>query len=151
MTERPYRQAAPAGLTRRLYFYPGFTAVTLVGSALIALIFFVAMASYRPSGAWVMMPLFVVLFYATRGERHEVEVSGDVVVLRKRLWPLQTRERRLLRGDVEAVLVEEYDDEARLVVQTRREKIPLTEAFYREKERIQRTQARLSELLTTPE
>ncbi len=78
-------------------------------------------------------------------------MSGDVVVLRKRLWPLQTRERRLLRGDVEAVLVEEYDDEARLVVQTRREKIPLTAVFSREKEQVQRPLAKLSELLTTPE
>jgi integrase len=94
----------------------------------------VAMATFRFTAAWMMtLPLLLAVLYASHGERYQIEVTEDEVVLRRLLWPLPSRELRLRRDELKAVLLEEYDGEARLLFETETgHRHPLTEAFYRD-------------------
>lgn len=70
------------------------------------------------------------MVYITRGERYEVEVSELEIVLRRELWPWKAREWHIPRGEVSRIFLEEYDGDARLLLEMRQgQKFPLTEAF----------------------
>lgn len=130
MSDRPYRAALPEQADQRLVFYPHFAPLWGVLGVLVALGSVLVVFTFRASAVWAVTPLLLVMIYATRGERHEVAVSELRVSVRRGLWPLRGRERLLNRSDVVAVLLEEYDGEARIALQTRRDgKLTLTEAF----------------------
>ena len=136
MSDLAYRTAPEQPPERRLVFYPGlpFSEGLLRMAAVAGLLaLVVALATFRMTAAWLALPLLGLLAYATRGERHEIEVREREVILRRELWPLRPRERRIARGDLRAVHLEEYDGEGRLLLEMEGgERLPLTEAFHRD-------------------
>lgn len=149
---RPYREGPEPTPREVLVFYPGIPLseglLRLTATAFGLLALLVALATFRLALAWLMVPLLFLVIYATRGERHEVEISEYEVVLRRELWPLKAREWHIPRDEMLRVFVEEYDGEGRLIFETRRgEKLPLTEAYYTNKEHMHELCGRLDSML----
>lgn len=138
VSEGMYRVAPEPQTPQRLEFSPmlprasGVLRGATTAAGLLAVL--VAMATFRFTAAWMMtLPLLLAVLYASHGERYQIEVTEDEVVLRRLLWPLPSRELRLRRDELKAVLLEEYDGEARLLFETETgHRHPLTEAFYRD-------------------
>jgi hypothetical protein len=150
--ELTYRQAPEETPSESLVFYPGIPLsegllrLTAAAAGLLALL--VALATFRLAVAWLTLPMLFLVVYATRGERHEIEVTEQEVVLRRSLWPLPPRVWNLPRSSMQRVFVEEYDGEARLVFQTHEgQKIPLTEAFHANRKHIHELKERLDTML----
>jgi hypothetical protein len=150
--ELPYRQAPEEAPSEALVFYPGIPLseglLRLAAAAAALLALLVALATFRLAAAWLTLPMLFLVIYATRGERHEIEVTEQEVVLRRSLWPFPPRMWRIPRSSMRQVFVEEYDGEARLVFETHEgQKLPLTEAFHANRGHILDLQARLEVML----